>query len=286
MTMADSGVAAKKPGDEHAGHKMTLPAEFRRQVRGLEAAYDQVAQAVQQQDAARKPPQRSHSSARRSTAVDGSLLTGHPRMVWKEFAMLLGNDAVEGRDARQPTDIDRVFLLLKGHMRRVREQLGVMPEETTHVEHHRCVAGFSIRLGSRLATVSGRRPGTGGGQLARRSTVLGGVGSGSRDDQRSVARGSRDRSVDGRTDQPRQTHRATESGTRHPSVASRVFRRFHKRSACWPRRSALVKPIPFSSCTARWRFKAKAPSGIRTATRREIPTSDRRCSSAPIASNN
>jgi hypothetical protein len=44
------GAVAKKTGDEHAGHKTALPAEFNRQMRGLEAAYDQVAQAVQQQD--------------------------------------------------------------------------------------------------------------------------------------------------------------------------------------------------------------------------------------------
>ena len=37
--------------------------------------------------------------------------------------MLLGNDVVEGREAQQLEEADRVYLLLKGHMRRLRDQL-------------------------------------------------------------------------------------------------------------------------------------------------------------------
>jgi Cu(I)/Ag(I) efflux system membrane fusion protein len=49
--------------------------------------------------------------------------------------MLLGNDAAEGSEVKQPAEADRVFLLLKGHMRRMREQLAVEPQEGSHVEH-------------------------------------------------------------------------------------------------------------------------------------------------------
>ena len=128
------GAVAKKPGDEHAGHNMALPAEFRRQIRELDAAYEEVAQAIGQQDVS----QAAAAFARAGQAldaVDGSLLTGHPRMQWKEFAMLLGNDVVEGRVAQQLAEADRVFLLLKGHMRRMREQLGVVTEEESIMEH-------------------------------------------------------------------------------------------------------------------------------------------------------
>jgi Cu(I)/Ag(I) efflux system membrane fusion protein len=67
-------------------------------------------------------------------------------MQWKEFAMLLGNDAVEGREAKQVAEADRVFLLLKGHMRRMREQLGVMPEHEAHVEHIMAPPEFQVDL--------------------------------------------------------------------------------------------------------------------------------------------
>lgn len=114
----------KPSGDEHAGHKMVLPAEFSRQIRALVAAYEHVAVAVQQQDLDETTAAfRQFGEALRE--VDGSLLTGHSRMLWKEFAMLLGNDAVEGAGADMIDEADRVFLVLKGHIRRMREQLGV-----------------------------------------------------------------------------------------------------------------------------------------------------------------
>jgi Cu(I)/Ag(I) efflux system membrane fusion protein len=128
------GAVAKKTGDEDAGNKMALPAEFSRQIRDLEATYDQVAQAVQQQDLS-KATAAFAQIGQALDDVDGSLLAGHPRMQWKEFAMLLGNDVVEGRAAQQLAETDRVFLILKGHMRRMREQLGIMPEHEAHVEH-------------------------------------------------------------------------------------------------------------------------------------------------------
>ncbi|MCA9076956.1 MAG: efflux RND transporter periplasmic adaptor subunit [Planctomycetaceae bacterium] len=129
------GSSKKKPsGDEHAGHTMTLPAEFSNQIRELEAAYEQVAQVVEESDLSKITTSFAQFDQMLS-AVDGSILTGHARMQWKEFAMLLGNDAVEGRDAEQMAEADRVFLLLKGHMRRMRDQLGIMPGEPRHVEH-------------------------------------------------------------------------------------------------------------------------------------------------------
>ena len=119
---------------EHAGHKMILPSEFYGQIRDLEAAYEAVAQTVEQGDAAKVTASFSEFS-QAVAAVDVSLLTGHPRMLWKEFGMLLGNDAVEGSDATQPAEADRIFLLLKGHMRRMREQLDVAQRVAMEVRH-------------------------------------------------------------------------------------------------------------------------------------------------------
>jgi hypothetical protein len=139
---------AKTPGDEHAGHKMALPAEFRRQIRELETAYEEVARAIGQQDVS-KAATAFARVGQALHAVDGSLLTGHPRMQWKEFAMLSENDVVEGRAAQQLAEADRVFLLLKGHMRRMQEQLGVVTEEKTPIEH----IAVSPRFQSDLARV-------------------------------------------------------------------------------------------------------------------------------------
>ncbi len=130
----DGGTAQKPAGDEHAGHQMALSADFYAQLRDLEAAFENVAQAVEQGDVDKITA--SFTQFRLPLgAVDVSLLTGHSRMLWKEFHMLLGNDAAEGSDVTQLAEADRVFLLLKGHMRRMREQLGVAKEPERPIEH-------------------------------------------------------------------------------------------------------------------------------------------------------
>ena len=62
--------------------------------------------------------------------------------------MLLGNDAVEGREAKQVGEADRVYLLLKGHMRRMREQLRIAPEQERQVERIVVAAEFQAELAS------------------------------------------------------------------------------------------------------------------------------------------
>ncbi|MCK4375034.1 MAG: DUF3347 domain-containing protein, partial [Candidatus Brocadiae bacterium] len=60
--------------------------------------------------------------------ADGTLLSGHPRMLWKELSMLVKNDAVEGGDATDLKVACRVASVLDGHMRRVRAQFGAVHE--------------------------------------------------------------------------------------------------------------------------------------------------------------
>lgn len=139
------GSPKKAAGGEHAGHKIALPSEFYDQIRELEAAYERVAQAVASGDGRVVPGAFNHFG-QTLNAVNGDLLTGHPRMLWKELGMLLGNDAVEGRDATQLAEVDRVFLLLKGRMRRMREQLGVAQEPERQIEHVAVEPAFQAEL--------------------------------------------------------------------------------------------------------------------------------------------
>lgn len=128
----DSG-AAKKPTDEHAGHQTALPQDFRQQLQALESAYEQVTAAFQRQDVVATTAS-FKEFGNVLASVDGSQLTGHQRMLWKEFLMLLSNDAVEGGEVDESADAERVYLLLKGHMRRMREQLGVTLHEAADIE--------------------------------------------------------------------------------------------------------------------------------------------------------
>jgi len=119
------GSGAKKAGaGQHAGHKATLPADFQEDVRALYDVYAQVTDAVEAGDLGKVTSAFDQFGTALSD-VDGSQLTGHPRMVWKELSMLLGNDVAEGRDVKRMEEADRVYLLLKNHIRRLREQLSV-----------------------------------------------------------------------------------------------------------------------------------------------------------------
>lgn len=139
------GSTANVSADPHAEHAMALPEPFKQRIRNVEAAYKQIAGAVEKQELGTI----TASFARLGQTleeVDASLLTGHARMQWHELAMLLGNDAVEGREVENIPAADRVFLLLKGHMRRLREQLRITPDEQPHIEHVAVSPEFEANL--------------------------------------------------------------------------------------------------------------------------------------------
>ncbi|MFO7903996.1 MAG: efflux RND transporter periplasmic adaptor subunit [Planctomycetota bacterium] len=131
--------------DEQAGHEMTLPGEFQQQVRELYGAYDQVTEAVEAADLAEITAAFDQFQQVLSQ-VDGSQLTGQPRMIWKEFSMILGNDAVEGQEVERMDEADRVFLLLKQHVRQLRQQLQVPEREGREVERIAVAPQFQTEL--------------------------------------------------------------------------------------------------------------------------------------------
>jgi Cu(I)/Ag(I) efflux system membrane fusion protein len=107
-----------------AEHAMSLPQEFMQQMQDLEAAYEQIDDAMQRGDLT------AINSAFEQfggllDAVDADKLPEHPRMQWNEFKMLLGNDVDEGSSLEEMDEANRVFLLLKNHMRRLREQFKI-----------------------------------------------------------------------------------------------------------------------------------------------------------------
>jgi membrane fusion protein, copper/silver efflux system len=109
---------------EQPGVPMGIPSEFHVQLQGLEAAYESVSRAIEARNI-----NQIHASfealGEALNKVNGELLAVHPRMLWKEFSMLLNNDVVEGREVKQLKEADRIFQLLKRHMLRVLEQFGV-----------------------------------------------------------------------------------------------------------------------------------------------------------------
>ncbi len=138
-------LAEGKSDDPHAGHPVALPPAFRQQLLDLAATYDKLAAAVQDQDLDQVTTI-FRQLGEELAAVDDTEVTGHPRMLWKEFAMLFGNDVVEGTDADQMVDANRAFLTLKGHVRRMREQLGLMQQQDLEIERIEAPAEFQGEL--------------------------------------------------------------------------------------------------------------------------------------------
>lgn len=131
--------------DDHAGHTAALPSDFQGELRELNAAWHEIASAVESADLGAITAAFERFGEALSE-VDGSSLTGHPRMVWKELRMLLSNDVVEGRDVRRSEEADRVFLLLKSHMRRLREQFNIPVKPQRVVERMVVSAEFQAEL--------------------------------------------------------------------------------------------------------------------------------------------
>jgi Cu(I)/Ag(I) efflux system membrane fusion protein len=61
-------------------------------------------------------------------AVDSDKLSGHAAMLWKEHAMLLGNDAIEGSHAKKHSGAREVGKLLEEHLASFKAQMGLSHE--------------------------------------------------------------------------------------------------------------------------------------------------------------
>ncbi len=61
-------------------------------------------------------------------SVNSDKLSGHAAMMWKEHAMLLGNDAMEGSEVKKLSEAKRVAELLDEHLASFQAQMGVSHE--------------------------------------------------------------------------------------------------------------------------------------------------------------
>jgi len=101
-----------------------VPSEFQSQLQTLESAYDVVARVVELKGIGLFRD-KIHVFGEALSKVDGTLLSGHLRMLWNELSMLMNNDVVEGRDVKKFVELERVFNGLTKNMRRVRDRFGI-----------------------------------------------------------------------------------------------------------------------------------------------------------------
>ena len=147
-TAHDHGAAAptgKAPGE---GMEMVVPEAFRHDLLQLEKAYEAVSDAVENEDLA-KVREAFAALGEAIEGADAKDLSGHAAMVWKELAMLLGNDAFEGSEVTELREANRVFESLQRHMQRLQEQFGLehVREGTPPVNHIEAPHQFREQLG-------------------------------------------------------------------------------------------------------------------------------------------
>lgn len=118
------GTDGKKEDAQPSGmQKMKIPPKFQEQFHQLGLAYEQINKAVETKDLERiRNAFKNFGILLDQTGIN--MLKGHAQMVWQELSMLLKNDVVEGREAKELKEALRVHGLLTNHFSRSREQFG------------------------------------------------------------------------------------------------------------------------------------------------------------------
>jgi Cu(I)/Ag(I) efflux system membrane fusion protein len=143
------GTPAEEETATKSHDQVLVPPAFREQLQSLDEAFSTIADAVQSGSVERI---RAAFFAFESDlkALDAGELSGHTAMLWKELAMLLTNDAIEGSGVQQPADAYRVFNETAKRMRRVRERLlsGHHPSGHEPPRHFQTPKEFQGQLGN------------------------------------------------------------------------------------------------------------------------------------------
>jgi Cu(I)/Ag(I) efflux system membrane fusion protein len=202
-------------------------------------------------------------------AVDGEQLSGDMQAQLQEFAMLLRNDSVEGKEITDLQNADRIYLVTKRHAERLQELFGLsqaghsMEEQSLEVPPE---FRYTWRLGKpcRLMTAT-RRFGQSQGCIKssmpsthshlRKRHPIAGMSSGIAS-QRS----------------PHDSPRPTTSPLCVPRLLCCL-------TNCWPYSGRLVfrTETNYLSCIARWRLRGAERVGFNPTTRFAIRTTVPRC---------
>lgn len=114
--------------------RMEIPQAFKHRLMSVLTSYQRITEAFQ----SKKLPEITKAFSdlgKNLKFVDMSLLSGHPHMMWMEFAMLLENDAVEGMEARNISEAEQTFQILTRHIDRLRRQFAL--NQSGHAEKNK-----------------------------------------------------------------------------------------------------------------------------------------------------
>jgi membrane fusion protein, copper/silver efflux system len=125
----DHGEPAGTDPGNHAQHAaapapLEVPHEFHQQLDAMEQAAQAVSRAQRTEDLQQIRQAFAHFE-HALYDVDEELLSGHALAMWRELAMLLNNDAFEGRRVQDLREARRVHQSLNEHVQRAQRELGM-----------------------------------------------------------------------------------------------------------------------------------------------------------------
>lgn len=135
----DHGASAATPSPEEA--PVQTPPEFLAQLQQVEAAHQDIAGTLEGTTRLAHVQEAFRKFGEAVNRVDPELVQGHAAMLWKEFRMLLANDAVEGQEVRDRAAAERIARQATQTIERIREQL---------IEPHREHVGHADHVAQRL----------------------------------------------------------------------------------------------------------------------------------------
>ncbi|HDZ22489.1 hypothetical protein LCGC14_0494770 [marine sediment metagenome] len=155
--MSPEGGAAG--GHDHGPKKKTakgpdakgeLPAMFLHRVQAVLSAAEAVHDAIAEEDlaASRRAFEALGDTVRSIDTADLTDLTDHQRMMWNEYAMRLGNDAVEGSEAKMPKELQRVAKSLETNIALLKKTFGLHGEHPFASSRPPVPPEFRQQLGS------------------------------------------------------------------------------------------------------------------------------------------
>ncbi len=128
MAGMDHGGPKKEAGEQlMTGMDLALPAMVKSQL------HEVIAAATTAIETAPEMLDDLHGAYRalgdRVAAVNGERLPGHAGMQWKEYSMLLGNDAAEGASVKTPTEVTRMADSTRKNVNAMKAKLGLAHDD-------------------------------------------------------------------------------------------------------------------------------------------------------------
>ncbi len=133
--MQHGGMSMKKKKTGTKTSKKEIPAIFVRQIGNLLDAYRNISENIQTGDL-RDIRKTFKNFGIALNSLNTNSLSGHTHMLWMELSMLMHNDSVIGKNVKDMDEAKETFLILKGHVNRMRSRFNISSSNPEKLQEH------------------------------------------------------------------------------------------------------------------------------------------------------